>query len=111
MSILKIITSKTKFFKNVNLSKRFLTNLAINYSNHDYDFDHYYETEIKYNKQFKFFYEKKVPIAATMSVCPLCKGSGWITKNNFNLNIKTNKKTNSQFKYKLCNLCHGNGTL
>ena len=46
-----------------------------------------------------------------MSVCPLCKGSGWITKNNFNLNIKNNKKTNNKFKYKLCNLCHGNGTL
>tara|TARA_B100001093_G_C26844381_1_gene1022061 strand:- start:2477 stop:2812 length:336 start_codon:yes stop_codon:yes gene_type:complete len=111
MSILKIITSKINIVKNLNLSKRFLTNLAINYSNYDYDFDQYFETEIKYNKQYKFFYEKKVPIAATMSLCPICKGSGWITKKNFNLNIKTNKQTNSQFKYELCNQCNGNGTI
>lgn len=113
MSILKFITSKTRFFKIVNQSKRFLTNLAINhnYYDNDNDFDHYYETEIKYNKQYKFFYEKKVPIAAKIRVCPLCKGSGWITKNNFNLNIKTNKQTNSQFRYELCNQCNGNGSI
>ena len=113
MPILKIITSKINVVKNLNLSKRFLTNLAINHNNYDndFDFDHYYETEIKYNKQFKFFYEKKIPIAATMSVCPLCKGSGWITKNNFNLNIKTNKQTNSEFRYELCNQCNGKGSI
>ena len=113
MSIFKFVSYIPILKFNRNLSKRFLTNLAINHNDYDYydDYhvDQYFETEIKYNKQYKFFYEKKVQIAATIPVCPICKGSGWITKNNFNLNIKTNKQTNSQFRYDLCNQCNGRG--
>ena len=110
MSIFKFVTYIPISKFNLNLSKRFLTNLAINNHDHDYDFDQYFETEIKYNKQYKFFYEKNVPIAVTMSLCPICKGSGWITKNDFN--HKINKKQSiSQFRYDLCTACNGKGSI
>ena len=111
MSALKLSFNKPHINLNlINQSKRFLTNLAINYNDNTDDYDYYYNPEIKYNKQFKFFYEKLTPIAVTQSLCPLCKGSGWITKNNFNLNI-IKKQTSHQFQYNLCNACNGKGLI
>lgn len=109
MSIFKFVSNIPILKFNRNLSKRFLTNLAINH-HEDHDFDQYFETEIKYNKQYKFFYEKNVPIAATMSLCPICKGTGWITKNNFNQK-KNEEKIPYQFRFDLCTACNGKGSI
>ena len=61
-----------------------------------------YDTEIRYDKKYKYFYEVIVPIESSLTPCPLCKGSGWIIDKNC-------KKLTYNFNYKLCSNCHGKG--
>ena len=42
-----------------------------------------YDTEIRYNKKYKYFYEVIMPIESSLTPCQICKGSGWIIDKNF----------------------------
>ena len=85
---------------NISKSKtiiRFLNTNALKIDNYDN-----YDTEIRYNKKYKYFYEVIVPIESSLTPCPICKGSGWIIDKNC-------KKFTNNFNYKLCNNCIGKG--
>ena len=98
------ISNQTNFYK--NLSTNINYNLGENYN--------YLENYNYYNPEI---YQdiKNVPAVCNGSICPTCKGLGWVNENKYNIYSKKNNKYNfkynfkNNFNFELCKNCNGTG--
>lgn len=72
-----------------------------------------YNLEENYNYYNIEFYQdiKNIPAVCNGTICPTCKGLGWVNENKYNINSKKDNKYDfkNNFNFELCKNCNGTG--